>query len=308
VWTLVLLFFRRWNVPHGLAAVGILLVLVHPAAFFLITSYSESLFLFCLLGFLYGVDQPSKTGRLVAALLGFVMTATRLVGVPLAVYPLVRGWLNRCGDGDIAAGRSNWRHFASWLWVVAVASLGAAAFFAYCQVRFSRWDLYMLTEEVGWAVHADYVAIFTHRVLHVHWPDLHQVGGDGEYLGRLCVPVTMLLFAMFLLLEWRRRRSLGSTESSSNWRQRVGFYLCAALQFYICVSGHANRGLSSMLRFSLPVQVMLVMAAVHYLRESWQRRQLRSRWAAVALAAWCLISFACQLGMTYRFTHWLWVA
>ena len=34
-WTYLLLFFRRWRVGPGLAALGIALVLIHPAAFFL---------------------------------------------------------------------------------------------------------------------------------------------------------------------------------------------------------------------------------------------------------------------------------
>jgi hypothetical protein len=297
----LLLFFQRWNVPRGLATVGVLLVLVHPAAFFLVASYSESLFLFCLLGFLYFVDEDTPSSRPSAALLGFLMTATRLVGVPLAVYPLLRGWLNRSSS---VANAWSWKRVYFWFMVAGVAGLGATAFFAYCQVRFGRWDLYMRTQEMGWGVHADYLAIFTRRVLHLGWPRPEEFAGDPQWLSRLATLVTMLLFAVFIVLECLLVRG----DAATGWRQRAGYYFCAAVMFYLCVSSHATLGLSSMLRFSLPVQVMLVMAGVHLLRDPWRRGRRRSLWAAAGLTLWCVLSFYCQVGMTFRFTHRLWVA
>jgi hypothetical protein len=301
VWTLLLLFFQRWNVPRGLALVGVLLLLIHPAAIFLIASYSESLFLFWLLGFLYLVDADTPSSRKAAAIFGCLMTATRLVGVPLAAYPLVRGWLNRSSR---ASGSWDWRRAYPWLAVACFTGLGAALFFAYCQFRFGHWNLYMLTEEMGWAVHADYFAIFTERVLHLHWPNPLEVGGDPEWLSRLSVPMTMVLFVAFFAIECLLARG----ELPTGWRERAGYYFCPALLFYICVSGHATRGMSSMMRFCLPVQAMFVLAAVHLLREPWRQGRLRSTWAAAGLTFWCVLSFACQIGMTYRYTHWLWVA
>jgi len=116
--------------------------------------------------------------------------------------------------------------------------------------------------------------------------------------------VTLILLAGFFLLEYLAMRS----RSTSSWRQRVGYYFCAALLFYICVSGHATRDMSSMLRFSLPVQVLFVMSAVHLGRDVWREGRLQSLWAAAGLTLWCVLSFVCQIGMTYRYTHWLWVA
>jgi hypothetical protein len=301
LWTFLLLFFQRWNVPPCLALVGVLLLLAHPATVFLVASYSESLFLLCMLGFLYFVDQDTPTARMAAALFGCLMTATRLVGVPLAAYPLLRGWLNRSGN---PAEPWSWKRACPWLAVACITGLGAVMFFAYCQFRFGRWNLYMLTEEVGWGVHADYLAVFTRRVLHLHWPKLVELGGDPEWFSRVSVPVTMLLFAGFFGLECLLARG----DSTAGWRQRAGYYFCAAFLFYICVSGHATRGLSSMLRFSLPVHVMFIMAALDLFREPWRAGRLRSTWAAAGLTLWCVLSFVCQVVMTYRFTHWLWVA
>src|SRR5215475_14951544 len=52
-WTYFFLFCRRWGVPRSLQICGALLIAAHPAAFFLIAGYSESLFLMALLGFIY---------------------------------------------------------------------------------------------------------------------------------------------------------------------------------------------------------------------------------------------------------------
>jgi hypothetical protein len=52
-WIYFFLFCKRWNISPGLQICGALLIAVHPAAFFLIAAYSESLFLIWLLCFIY---------------------------------------------------------------------------------------------------------------------------------------------------------------------------------------------------------------------------------------------------------------
>src|SRR5205809_298047 len=52
-WSYFFLFCTRWNISPALQICGALLILAHPAAFFLIAGYSESLFLMSLLGFIY---------------------------------------------------------------------------------------------------------------------------------------------------------------------------------------------------------------------------------------------------------------
>jgi hypothetical protein len=303
MWTFLLLFFQRWRVPRGLAAVAVVLVAIHPAAFFLVASYSESLFLFALLGFLYWADTDRSGARLWTCGFGILMTASRFVGAPLVIYPLLKSWLHRAetsGYGD----RWSWKQALPPLIVGGVGVLGALSFFVFCQLRFGQWNVYMKTSEVGWQVHPDYAALFSTRIFHIHWPSLSEPGGDSEYLSRLCVPLILLELVLFLAIEGRRRM----TDPAANWRSRAGYYACAALMFYICASGHATRGMSSMVRFALPIQVMFVLAAVHLARDRWEQGWFRSRRAAALFALWCLTSILCQLGMTYRFTHWLWVA
>src|ERR1700756_4357630 len=89
-WTYFFLFCRRWKVARSLQICGTLLILAHPAAFFLVAAYSESLFLMTLLGFLYWGTGEGGAARVVAATHGVVMSATRIVGIVCAAFPLVR--------------------------------------------------------------------------------------------------------------------------------------------------------------------------------------------------------------------------
>ena len=52
-WSYFFLLCRRWRISPVLQVCGALLIVAHPAAFFLIAGYSESLFLMTLLGFIY---------------------------------------------------------------------------------------------------------------------------------------------------------------------------------------------------------------------------------------------------------------
>src|SRR5438876_5199331 len=62
-WSYFFLFCDRWKVSPALQVCGALLILVHPAAFFLVAAYSESLFLMALLGFIYWSSAATADGR-----------------------------------------------------------------------------------------------------------------------------------------------------------------------------------------------------------------------------------------------------
>ncbi len=93
-WTYVFLLFQRWRVPAKLAVLGCVLLVSRPAAFFLVAAYSEPLFLMSLLGFLYWSGAESRAAPFLAALHGFVLTATRISGLPIVVWPILYAWLN----------------------------------------------------------------------------------------------------------------------------------------------------------------------------------------------------------------------
>src|SRR5437870_6458996 len=88
-WSYFFLFCKRWNISPALQVCGSLLILTHPAAFFLISGYSESLFLMALLGFIYWSSAQGRAVKFWAALHGIVMSATRIVGIVCAAFPVV---------------------------------------------------------------------------------------------------------------------------------------------------------------------------------------------------------------------------
>ncbi len=96
-WTYFFLFCDRWKLSTTLRFFGALTIAAHPAAFFLIAGYSESLFLMALFGFIYWSSAEGRAAKILAAVHGIVMSATRIVGIPCAAFPVVRdvckkGW------------------------------------------------------------------------------------------------------------------------------------------------------------------------------------------------------------------------
>ncbi len=92
-------FAHRWNISPLLQFLGALAIVAHPTAFFLVAGYSESLFLMALLGFIYWSSAEGRTAKFLAVLHGIVMSATRIVGIPCAAYPVVRAVFENGGGG-----------------------------------------------------------------------------------------------------------------------------------------------------------------------------------------------------------------
>src|SRR2546430_13300667 len=67
-WSYFFLFCQRWNVSAALQICGALLIAAHPAAFFLMAGYSESLFLMALLGFIYWSTAEGRYAKFWAAI------------------------------------------------------------------------------------------------------------------------------------------------------------------------------------------------------------------------------------------------
>jgi hypothetical protein len=290
VWTYLLLLCRRWGVPPRLARWGVLLLALHPAAFFLASAYSESLFLLAALGFVYWSDRRGPRAAVLAALHGVVLTATRLVGLPLVIYPLVRTWFSAYGA----------RRSAAPLLVGLVAALGGLGYFAFCQLQFGRWDLYFRTQEAGWHVQPHPLALLSPRVWEVGLPDLGR-GLDPDFVNRLAVPLTLLLFVGLLALEvvLARRRETG-------WRERAGLYVAALALFWLPADAYWSQHWLSMLRYTFPVWVLLLLALGRLLGRVGVAEPPRA--ARIALAVWLTASAALQLALLYRFTHGHWVA
>src|SRR5262249_16540587 len=150
-WTYFFLFCRRWKVARSLQIGGTLLILTNPAAFFLVAAYSESLFLMALLGFIYWTTAEGRTARVLAVMHGAVMSATRIVGIVCAVFPLVRSVFQTGWRGLLKPGK--WlRENRAAIGLTFAAACGGIVFFVLCQLRWGHWDLYMVTQAAGWGI------------------------------------------------------------------------------------------------------------------------------------------------------------
>jgi len=261
-WSYLFLLLRSWGMSILKTATVTVLLAAHPCAFYLIAGYSESLFLMSLLGFFYWSGREGSGSSWLAGAHGFVMTSTRLVGLPLVLIPLLlamrstkieRGKPNICGVRMETAIRS--------AMLTVVASLGALVFFGYCQLRFGFWNLYMRTQS-DWGLKPDYLAIFRPKVYSVFLP---REGVQGfvstNDLSKLSVPLTLALLCFLLALEtwtaWRR--------PDNGWRERLPFHFGAWSMFYISVCGLVAVEMHSMIRYTFPVHMLLALAAVHLL-------------------------------------------
>ncbi len=300
-WTYLFLFFRRWGASPALTALGAALIASHPAAFYLVAAYTESLFLFSLLGFLYWSGEGSGRGLCLAALHGFVMTSTRFVGLPVVVYPMIHLWFNA---GPATAGRADcqsalrgatpargWvRRLLPALVTSAFAGLGTVFFLLYCHVRFGRWDLYITTSVVGWGTSANYLAFFSWRTYLPHPPFLRDGFLNPIWFNQFLVPFTLVLFAALIMLEYRRGRWHAQHGRATGWRLRAGFYACAALMYYVSVCGNSRVSMFSMVRFLLCVEVLLVLAVAHWLALAGPLSE-RPAWLRTLAGAWVVLGF-----------------
>jgi hypothetical protein len=298
VWVYVLLFLRRGRVPIPLAAAAVLLLVTHPSAFFLAAGYSESLFLCATLGFLYWSSARGRAGWLLAALHGIVMTATRIVGLPLAACPLLLAL------AALPWGERRWGDVVRAGLLGCMASLGGLLFFAFCQWQYGRWDAYLYAQVAGWGVTPDYLALFKSAAYRF---DLALLLPDGTLnpnaLSRWAVPLTVLLFGGLVLAELR----LGRGTTSEGRRERAGLILAAGVMFYIAASGTAFSGFIGLLRYSYCAHVALVLAAAHLLGQVPAVRERAWR-AALATLAPAVPSLVIQLMLIRQFTNGEWVA
>jgi hypothetical protein len=297
-WTYFFLFCARWKVPRALQICGTLLILANPAAFFLVAGYSESLFFMALLGFMYWSTSEGRTARVLAAVHGIVMSATRIVGIVCAVFPVVRS-VFCTGWRSLLKPRTWVRENRVAIGLTLVAALGAIAFFVYCQLRWGHWDLYMLTQAAGWGIVPDYLAVFKSESYRWLVPALN----DPTEASQLSMTVGALIFLAIVVFE-----SLPAVRRRAGLPMRVGIYFCAAAIYYLSVSGVACVDMESMLRYEFGAYTLIVLAFLDLLRQFrtppiWVRVSGTAAVALIGAAGFCL-----QGWYVWNFTRGNWVA
>lgn len=183
--------------------------------------------------------------------------------------------------------------------VMLLSTFGGLAFFAWCQMRWGRWDLYMLTQEAGWAIDADYFAVFRPGNYHFSLPSIHDPTRASQVTSALAGVTFVVIALADLIAAWRGR---------SGWRKRLGFYFAALVIYYMSVAGVASVQLESMLRYDLCMHALIVLGLLHYLRE-FRLPPLYVRAAAMTLAALaCVAGLGLQGFYVWNFTRGNWIA
>jgi hypothetical protein len=219
------------------------------------------------------------------------MSATRIVGIPCAAIPLVQAVLARNPHPV--------RTYLRAAVIGGISILGALAFFAFCQVRWGHWDLYMLTQSAGWGIWPDYWAVFRPSSYRWALPALNNPT-EASQLAMTGGAVLLLVMAVAELIPALRRRT--------RFADRAGIYFAAAVIYYVSVSGVACVEMESMLRYELCVHALIVLAFLGFLRQF----RVPSLWvralatAAVVLA--CAAGLSVQGWYVWNFTRGNWVA
>jgi len=295
-WSYFFLFCKRWNIPPALQICGALLIVVHPAAFFLIAAYSESLFLMALLGFIYWSTAQGRYAKFWAAIHGIVMSATRIVGIVCAAFPLVRS-VFQTGWRRLVEPTPWFRQEKPAIAMTLVASFGALGFFTYCQLRWGHWDIYMLTQAAGWGIAPDYLAVF--RPSNYRW--LVPALNDPTEASQMSMTLGAVLFIGIVLCGLSIRRWAGLPI-------RAGIYFCAFVIYFLSVSGVACVDMESMLRYEFSVHALIVLALLNFLRQFQTTPVLVRAFGIAAVALLSAAGLCVQGWYVWNFTRGNWVA
>src|SRR5437867_3680656 len=297
-WSYFFLFCKRWNVSPALQICSTLLILAHPAAFFLVVGYSESLFLMALLGFIYWSTAEGRSAKILAAAHGIVMSATRIVGIVCTAFPVVRS-LFQTGWRGLIEPRRWLREHGPAIGMTFVAACGAIGFFVYSQLRWGHWDIYMLTQAAGWGIIPDYLAVFKPSSYRWLVPALNNPT-EASQISMTLGAVLLVGVALCELLPTIRR-----------WAGvpvRAGIYFCAAAIYYLSVSGVACVSMESMLRYEFCVHALIVLALLNFLRQFRTPPMLVRAFGIAAVALLSAAGLCVQGWYVWNFTRGNWVA
>ncbi len=297
-WTYFFLLLRVWRIADDLVLAGVLLLLAHPTAFFLVAGYSESLFLLTLLGVIFWSHScRGLRSTVLIGMHGFVMTATRIVGAPCAFYPL---WLFLASPQSGPGTRRSWKGLTLASAATVVGLLGILSFFAYCYCRWGVWDLYLQTQRNGWQVAPDYCVLLKWQSYVTPFTTYWTETINHNRLSRLLVPITLVGFAALLVLE-----ALAAREANGSWRMRLGLYGAAWMLFYLPASGQAGAAqFTGMNRYCFCSHVLMVLILLHLLSSAPRLHQRFRKCAPLLMilaAPFLGVSFAVQTMLTYQF-------
>ena len=94
----------------------------------------------------------------------------------------------------------------------------------------------------------------------------------------------------------------------TNWTGRLGIYFCAAVIYFISVSGVACVEMESMLRYEFSAHALLVLASLNFLGQFETAPKLLRAFGMGAVALACATGLSMQAWYVWNFTRGNWVA
>lgn len=125
-----------------------ILVLCFPTSWFLFMGYSESVFILCCCLMLWFATEKRWVLSAISAVL---MTATRLIGVPVLIAPLLAMIVTK----SLSFKKETLLELSAPCLIAIVGAFGCLGFLLYCAVEFGSWHLYFDMERIGWKGTAD---------------------------------------------------------------------------------------------------------------------------------------------------------
>jgi len=302
LWAYLLLLLDRWKVRPMIRGLVVITLFSYLTSFFLVSAYSESTFLFALLGYLYWSGKDGRAAFVLAALHGILLTSTRLLGLPLVLLPFLKSWLDDDQPAFAVSAARVVRH-SNMLGLAALSLLGIVGVFAWSQLAFGRWDYYFFIQSRGWGVRADYLYPLSHAA-DLLFPTSRDGWQNPVALNRLATAgglwslIVLTVTDVFLSWKYDGVRS----------PVRAMLLVAAWILVYLSVAGLAGKGLQSMSRYMMIVFVLIALTAAHLstslpVRRPWARRTL-----VALLLAGCAWSFWLQIKLGAAFTAGQWVA
>jgi len=262
LWVYIFLILRSWRVSRmtGVFCVGA--IFTYCSSFFLVNGYSESLFLCMVTGYFYWMACTEKPHWLFASVHGFILTATRIVGLPLALLPLLIAVARR---RDARPTQSVVAYWGQAFLTSVITVMGSGLFFLYSQLYLGRWDKYSATLSQPQYLRTRWIG-FRFEIYQFFVPTTQHLSWFIIELNRLVVPFIALGIAIILLMEclWGRRTL------RQFWKFRFPLYYAGALFFFINLTAMASPTEAkvyflSMIRHSLETVVVFLLGCTHLL-------------------------------------------
>ncbi|HRH93665.1 MAG TPA: hypothetical protein PKV72_04005 [Candidatus Peribacteria bacterium] len=289
-WIYFLLICERWGFTNKAMIVTGAVILVFPTAFYFAAGYTESLFAMNLLGFFYWTADTRKYAWIPAALHGFLLGFTRIIGFALAVVPFFsRGFPS-------AVRRPS-------TWFVAAATLaGPLTFLAYIQWKFGDWHLFLTAaNSPGWGQRADFMGLLDPKMYRLFWPNMTSGLPKPDDLSRLSYPLMLIGMAAVAMLD----AFFSLRRAASGFRERLPLYV-GVIALWVVYAGARYHSPSGSIRYMLPIFALLALAVAHLTHNTKGHRL--SHLMEFLLPAFFIICIILQTGYIAIFTGGGWIA